>query len=85
VDTIVEISKFSSSKIKETELTELLVNCLKDQSKWVKMAAYKNLGPFIVTLEFCHASEKLFDHYIKMTDPTVNSLSNENEVNLKAK
>ena len=49
------------------------------------MAAYKNLGPFIVTLEFCHASEKLFDHYIKMTDPTVNSLSNENEVNLKAK
>lgn len=44
------------------------------------MAAYKNLGPFIVTLNKCHASEKLFDHYIKMTDPTVNSLSNENEI-----
>lgn len=38
------------------------------------------IGPFIVTLEKCNASEKLFDHYTKMTDSTVNSLSNDNEV-----
>jgi len=44
------------------------------------MAAYKALGPFIVTMEHCHPSEKLFDHYSKMTDSTINSLSNENEV-----
>ncbi|KAL4508405.1 hypothetical protein ABPG72_003709 [Tetrahymena utriculariae] len=80
VEIIVEISNICNNKVKEIELTELLLNCLKDQSKWVKIAAYKNLGPFIVTLENCHASEKLFDHYTKMTDNTINSLSNENEI-----
>jgi len=44
--------------------------------------AFYHLGPFIVTMLKCHPSEKLFEHYTKMTDPTVNSLSNENEVTL---
>lgn len=44
IEIFVEISNVCSDKVKEHELTDLLLNSLKDQSKWVKIVAYKNLG-----------------------------------------
>jgi hypothetical protein len=53
---------------------------LKDLNKWVKISAYKNLGPFIATLEGGEVNEKLFENYIKMTEPAINNLGTDNEV-----
>jgi hypothetical protein len=47
----------------------------------VKAAAYKNLGPFIETLQGSqNLSEKLFEHYLKMTDSEVKDLGVDKEV-----
>ncbi|RMZ95186.1 serine threonine- phosphatase 4 regulatory subunit 1 [Brachionus plicatilis] len=38
-----------SRKIRETVLTEYFARLLEDNSRWVKISAYKSLGPFIST------------------------------------
>ena len=38
-----------------------MLNLLKDENKWVKIAAFKSLGPFIASLESPNISEKLFE------------------------
>lgn len=54
---------------------------LKDSNKWVKLSAYKALGPFISSLNGMNISEKLFEAYSQMTTSSVNSLSaDSNEV-----
>lgn len=47
----------------------------------MKTAAYKNLGPFIATLEgSLNLNEKLLDFYLKMNDPDVKDLGIDKEV-----
>ena len=58
-----------------------MLNFLKDDNKWVKIAAYKNLGPFIASLDSSSLSEKLFEHYYSMIDNNIKNISAENEVN----
>ena len=45
-----------------------MLNLLKDENKWVKIAAFKSLGPFIASLESPNISEKLFEYYYSMTE-----------------
>eukprot|EP01016_Furgasonia_blochmanni_P018633 TRINITY_DN2109_c0_g1_i3.p1 TRINITY_DN2109_c0_g1~~TRINITY_DN2109_c0_g1_i3.p1 ORF type:complete len:508 (-),score=98.30 TRINITY_DN2109_c0_g1_i3:695-2218(-) len=80
VDCIVELAAVSESETKEHQLTEIYVKLLRDTSRWVKISAYKNLGPFIATLHGQQIQEKLVEHYCQMTDNSINSLSNENEI-----
>ena len=47
---------------------------LKDTNKWVKITAYKNLGPFINTLKGLEVNKKLIVEFTKMTEKEVNSL-----------
>jgi hypothetical protein len=61
-------------------LTDAVLTFLKDSNKWVKISAYKNLGPFISTLQGQKINEKLVENYLHMTDSSVNNLSPENEV-----
>ena len=51
VETIVEISKITDISLRNSNFTPIMLNFLKDENKWVKIAAYKNLGPFIASLE----------------------------------
>ena len=38
-----------SPAVRQSELSPLFLNLLKDQSRWVRMAAFQALGPFIST------------------------------------
>jgi len=83
IDTLYEISnicKEESIEIRENELTEAMNNFLKDSNKWVKISAYKNLGPFIFTLQDQNINEKLIDSYLHMADSNINNLSPDNEI-----
>ena len=57
-----------------------MLNLLKDENKWVKIAAFKSLGPFIASLESPNISEKLFEYYYSMTENATKNISTENEV-----
>jgi len=83
IDTLYEISnicKEESIEIRENELTEAMNNFLKDSNKWVKISAYKSLGPFIFTLTDQNINEKLIESYLHMADSNINNLSPDNEI-----
>lgn len=48
-DVFMPVSCVCSQSIRQTELSPLFINLLKDQSRWVRMAAFQALGPFIST------------------------------------
>ena len=68
------------AEVRENELTDAILNFLKDSNKWVKISAYKNLGPFISTLEGLKVNEKLIENYLHMADSNVNNLAPDNEI-----
>jgi len=83
IDTIYEISNICKEELldhRETELTDATLNFLKDSNKWVKISAYKHLGPFISTLQGYKIHEKLIESYLHMADNSVNNLSPDNEI-----
>eukprot|EP00828_Plagiopyla_frontata_P045948 TRINITY_DN8005_c0_g1_i2.p1 TRINITY_DN8005_c0_g1~~TRINITY_DN8005_c0_g1_i2.p1 ORF type:complete len:529 (-),score=125.88 TRINITY_DN8005_c0_g1_i2:75-1661(-) len=80
VETIVEISKITDISLRNSNFTPIMLNFLKDENKWVKIAAYKNLGPFIASLEPTTIQDKLFEHYYSMIDNNVKNISAENEI-----
>merc|ERR1719210_2535393 len=48
-DVFMPVSCVCSPTVRQTELSPLFTNLLKDQSRWVRMTAYQALGPFIST------------------------------------
>jgi len=48
-DVFMPVSCVCSPTIRQAELSPLFINLLKDQSRWVRMAAFQALGPFIST------------------------------------
>ena len=43
------VSCVCSPSVRQSELSPLFINLLRDQSRWVRMAAFQALGPFIST------------------------------------
>lgn len=43
------VSCVCSSSVRQLELAPVFINLLRDQSRWVRMAAFQALGPFIST------------------------------------
>ena len=80
VDGICEIANICDGIARETHLTETYLRFLEDSSKWVKVAAYKKLGPFIATLMGQKIHSKLLENYLRMAHPSINGLSSDNEV-----
>ena len=48
-DVFMPVSCVCSPSVRQAELSPLFLNLLKDQSRWVRMAAFQGLGPFIST------------------------------------
>ncbi len=48
-DVFMPVSCVCSPSVRRSELSPLFVNLLRDQSRWVRMAAFQALGPFIST------------------------------------
>jgi serine/threonine-protein phosphatase 4 regulatory subunit 1 len=57
-----------------------MLSLIRDNHKWVKIPAYKNLGAFIATLKNHVINDKLLESYIKMSTHEINDLSPENEI-----
>lgn len=80
VDNLVEITQLCEPNDRESFLTVVMLKFLKDTNKWVKISSFKQLGPFISTLAGLNINEKLYESYCMMTDPSLNSISPDNEV-----
>ena len=48
-DVFMPVSCVCSPTVRQTELSPIFINLLRDQSRWVRMAAFQALGPFIST------------------------------------
>merc|ERR1712123_451545 len=48
-DVFMPVSCVCSPTVRQAELSPLFINLLRDQSRWVRMAAFQALGPFIST------------------------------------
>ena len=51
-----------------------MLNLLKDNNKWVRASAYKNLGKFIHELKGMKINDKLVVEFCRMIDSDVASL-----------
>lgn len=80
VDIVLEISELCSKEEKETFLTEVMLNLLKDSNKWVRISAYKNLGAFIHQLKGLKFHPELLREFCRMADNDVNTLTRENDI-----
>lgn len=80
VDIIIEIANICDEATRETQLTEIMLAFIRDTHKWVKISAYKNIGPFIATLKGRAINDKLLESYVRMSTHEINDLSLENEI-----
>lgn len=51
IDIIIDMTALSSNEDREGPLSDLMLIFLKDNNKWVRLSAYKNLGHFIWMLK----------------------------------
>merc|ERR1719382_494456 len=85
-DVFMPVSCVCSPTVRQTELSPLFINLLRDQSRWVRMAAFQALGPFISTFADPAITALLHNENgeIVITDPDqlaerLNSLGMEDE------
>lgn len=70
-DVFMPVSCVCSPAVRQAQLSPLFINLLKDQSRWVRMAAFQALGPFISTFADPMVTALLQNHNgeIVITDP----------------
>lgn len=56
------VSCICSATIRRKELSPIFINLLRDQSRWVRMAAFQALGPFISTFADPSVTALLHNH-----------------------
>jgi len=85
-DVFMPVSCVCSPTVRQAELSPLFINLLRDQSRWVRMAAFQALGPFISTFADPAITALLHNENgeIVITDPDqlaerLNSLGMEDE------
>eukprot|EP00818_Percolomonas_sp_WS_P007090 CAMPEP_0117445108 /NCGR_PEP_ID=MMETSP0759-20121206/5614_1 /TAXON_ID=63605 /ORGANISM="Percolomonas cosmopolitus, Strain WS" /LENGTH=646 /DNA_ID=CAMNT_0005237251 /DNA_START=2048 /DNA_END=3988 /DNA_ORIENTATION=- len=66
VESLPAIAKCVTSKIRTTVLSELFETFCDDVSRWVKMEAYKQLGPLIATFKGNEVNDRLVHHFTDM-------------------
>lgn len=74
------MAKICDTSTRENQLTDIMLAFIKDTHKWVKISAYKNLGPFIATLDNLVINDKLLEAFARMSTHEINDLSLENEI-----
>lgn len=57
-----------------------MLSFIKDTHKWVKISAFKSLGPFIASLKARAIHPQLIEAFQKMATHEINDLSLENEI-----
>ncbi|KAG7401562.1 Serine/threonine-protein phosphatase 4 regulatory subunit 1 [Phytophthora boehmeriae] len=64
-------------------LIPLFESFINDSSRWVRMAAYQSLGPFLAALEKDQITVELVDHFISMATTAATQLGGSGEVDIK--
>ncbi|CAI5729540.1 hypothetical protein KXD40_003576 [Peronospora effusa] len=54
-----------------------------DSSRWVRMAAYQSLGPFLAALEKDQVTDELVEHFASMATTAASQLGGSGEVDIK--
>ncbi|TMW64279.1 hypothetical protein Poli38472_012901 [Pythium oligandrum] len=70
---LVNISEALAPADRGDLLIPLLETCLNDPSRWVRLAAFQSLGPFLATLQRDAISDDLLRHFIAMGAVTQSS------------
>jgi serine/threonine-protein phosphatase 4 regulatory subunit 1 len=79
IDIILEVASLCLPEEREGPLTDTYLLLLKDNNKWVKISAYKHLGPYIHQVKN-KLNPELFKEFCRMADNDINGLSKENEI-----
>lgn len=69
-DSLVDISKYLSPELRTSRLVPLFERLTDDQSRWVRNAAFQNLGPFIATFTDGRVDPKLLMFFRTMPHPS---------------
>lgn len=64
-------------------LISLFESFINDSSRWVRMAAYQSLGPFLAALEKEHVTDELVAHFTSMATTAASQLGGSGEVDIK--
>ncbi|CEG36607.1 Protein phosphatase 2A regulatory subunit A and related proteins [Plasmopara halstedii] len=64
-------------------LIPLLESFINDSSRWVRMAAYQSLGPFLVALPYDQITDELVGHFTSMATTAASKLGGSGEVDIK--
>ncbi|KAK1944697.1 Serine/threonine-protein phosphatase 4 regulatory subunit 1 [Phytophthora citrophthora] len=64
-------------------LIPLFESFINDSSRWVRMAAYQSLGPFLAGLEKEHVTDELVTHFTSMATTAASQLGGSGEVDIK--
>ncbi|RLN56095.1 hypothetical protein BBJ29_006728 [Phytophthora kernoviae] len=64
-------------------LIPLFESFINDSSRWVRMAAYQSLGPFLAALEKDQITVELVNHFISMATTAATQLGGSGEVDIK--
>lgn len=76
VDVLEDMFALAEPEVQQHQLVELMLGFLKDGTKWVKIAAYKQLGKVIVQLKDKNTYDKLLEFYFQMVEPQMLKLGN---------
>ncbi|CAD8054054.1 unnamed protein product [Paramecium primaurelia] len=72
VEIIVKLAEIAPKQVKQNELSNKMVEFLKDSNKWVKASAFQLLGQFIHTLHDCNQkNEQLLNEYCRSLNKDV--------------
>ncbi|CAD8051234.1 unnamed protein product [Paramecium sonneborni] len=72
VEIIVKLAQIAPKHIRQNELSNKMIDFLKDSNKWVKASAFFLLGQFIYTLHDCNQkNEQLLNEYCRSTNKDV--------------
>jgi len=66
VEVLPDVSKLCSNEMKNTQILKLFDKFSRDQSKWVKVAAFQYFGPFIFSFEQMDDNHQLLDYFLKI-------------------
>jgi serine/threonine-protein phosphatase 4 regulatory subunit 1 len=81
-ESLCAVSNSVPEEVRTSALIQVLERFLTDVSKWVRSAAFQQLGPFFATLPQASISPSLLNHYISMSIPSDGAEATDEELKL---
>eukprot|EP00743_Colponemidia_sp_Colp-15_P002536 GILK01002749.1.p1 GENE.GILK01002749.1~~GILK01002749.1.p1 ORF type:complete len:764 (-),score=122.74 GILK01002749.1:190-2481(-) len=79
-ESLVGVAESVSQEVRHEKLVDVLENLLKDASRWVRVATFQQIGPFLSLLRPDQITDSLLLHYTSMANPSFSPNPSENEI-----